>query len=320
MRGALALACVFALAPGVLAGYHITLLTEILIIALFALSLDLQVGYARMFSFGHAGPFGLGAYATALAIVFGQCPLVVAILIGVVVTVVFAVPVGWLCTRAGGVAFAMLTFAFAQLVYAVAFKWNGVTGGSDGLTGLARLPGPWGFNGLETQNGYYWFVLAVVTLAFLFARGFVRSPMGTAIVGVRESERRSEALGYDSRTLRFATFTVSNVLAGLAGALHAGFLQFVSPELLYWTLSGQILVMVVLGGAGTLAGPMLGAAVVILLGRQLSRVSESWPLIMGIIFIITVIAAPQGLWGFKSFILGRLRRLTDRIGGRRASP
>ena len=319
MRAALSLACVFAAAPAVLAGYHITLLTEILIAALFALSLDLQVGYARMFSFGHAGPFGLGAYATAFALVFGQYPLPVAILIGVTVTAFFAVPVGWLCTRAGGVAFAMLTFAFAQLAYAVAFKWNAVTGGSDGLTGLQRLPGPWGFNGLESREGYYWFVLAAVTLMFLLARAFVRSPMGTAIVGVRESERRSEALGYDPRTLRFAAFIVSNVLAGVAGALHAGFLQFVSPELLYWTLSGQVLVMVVLGGAGTLAGPMLGAAVVILLGQQLSRISESWPLIMGIIFIVVVIAAPQGLWGVKFWLFARLKGLRERVGAPRVS-
>ena len=155
---------------------------------------------------------------------------------------------------------------------------------------------------------------------FLFARGFVHSPIGTAIVGVRESERRSEALGYDPRTLRFAAFIVSNVLAGVAGALHAGFLQFVSPELLYWTLSGQVLVMVVLGGSGTLAGPMLGAAVVVLLGRQLSRMSESWPLILGIIFIIVVIAAPQGLWGLKSWLPLQLKQVRDRARARHVSP
>lgn len=320
MIGGVAFTCLLAAAPAVLLGYHVTLLTEILIAALFAMSLDLQVGYARMFSFGHAGPYGVGAYVTAFAMAYGHWPLPFAILTGVVVTAIISVPVGWLCTRASGISFAMLTFAFAQLAYAVAFKWTGVTGGSDGLSGLQRIPGPWGFHGLASRDGYYWFTLAIVATMFLLARDFVRSPMGAAIAGVRESEKRSQALGYDPRTLRLAAFVTSNTLAGVAGALHAGFLQFVSPELLYWTLSGQVLVMVVLGGTGTLLGPMLGAAAVVLLGQQLSRVSESWPLLMGIIFIVVVIAAPQGLWGLKSWLSILLKRIGEQTRVRRVSP
>jgi branched-chain amino acid transport system permease protein len=304
-RAALGLACILAAAPAVLAGYQVTLLTEILILALFAMSLDLQVGYARMFSFGHAGPYGIGAYVTAFALAYGHWPLSLALLVGVGVTALLAVTVGWFCTRASGVAFAMLTFAFAQLAYAVAFKWNSVTGGSDGLPGLLRVPGPWGFHGLGSRDGYYWFTLSIVAVMLLVADGFVRSPMGAGIVAVRENAKRAEALGYNARALRLITFVVSNALAGVAGALHAGFLQYVSPELLYWTLSGQALVMVVLGGSGTLVGPMVGAAIVVLLGHELSATLENWPLVMGIIFITVVIAAPQGLWGVKSWLISR---------------
>jgi branched-chain amino acid transport system permease protein len=228
------------------------------------------------------------------------------LLMGVLAAFLISVPIGWLCTRASGIAFAMLTLAFAQLIFAIAFKWNTVTGGSDGITGLVRNPGPWGLSGLESREAYYWLTLAVVVGATLLALSFVRSPMGTAIVSVRESERRAIAIGYEPRTLRLAAFIVSNTLAGVAGALHAGFLLFVSPEVLHWMLSGHVIVAVVLGGSGTLIGPMVGAALIVIAGHQLSAMTTSWPLFMGLLFIVVVVAAPHGLWGIKSSIASAL--------------
>jgi branched-chain amino acid transport system permease protein len=154
----------------------------------------------------------------------------------------------------------------------------------------------------------------------LLARAFVKSPLGTAIVAARENERRAVAIGYEPRFLRIVAFVVSNALAGVAGALHAGFLLFVSPELLHWVLSGFVIIAVILGGAGTLIGPMLGAALIIVAQHGLSAVTDSWPLVMGVLFIVVVIAAPQGLWGITSSIASmRAMRRAGRVGASNAA-
>ena len=305
MKAAVPVLIALAAAPFALAGFHVTLLTEILIFALFAMSLDVQMGYARMFSFGHVLPYGIGAYVTAFALINGWS-LPLAMIIAFAATLVVAVPIGWLCTRASGVAFAMLTLAFAQLGFAIVFKWTGLTGGSDGLSGFARNPGPFGFQGFVSREGFYWLTLALVVAVLLIARAFMRSAMGTAIVAARESERRAIALGYEPRSLKVVAFSVSNAIAGLAGALHAGFLLFVSPELLHWALSGHVIIAVILGGAGTLIGPIVGAALFVLAHHQLSAITDSWPLVMGVLFIIVVIGAPKGVWGIQESLRARL--------------
>jgi len=299
MKASIPVLGLLAAAPFVLPGFQVSLLTEILIFALFAMSLDIQMGYARMFSFGHVLTYGVGAYITAFALMNGWS-VPAAILVSFVLVTLLAVPIGWLCTRASGVAFAMLTLAFAQLGYAIVFKWNSVTGGSDGLTGFVRNAGPFGFEGFVSREGFYWLALIVVAGLFFVAKGFVRSALGTAIVAVRENERRASAVGYEPRTLRVVAFVASNSLAGVAGSLHAGFLLFVSPEILHWMLSGHVIMAVILGGAGTLIGPMAGAALFVLAHHQLSAVTDSWPLVMGVLFITVVIAAPKGLWGIKT--------------------
>lgn len=317
---ALPLLVALAAVPLVLSGFHVTLLTEILIFALFAMGLDVQMGYARMFSFGHVLPYGIGAYVTAFALLHGwSLPLAVGV--AFVAVILLSVPMGWLCTRASGVAFAMLTLAFAQLGYAIVFKWTSLTGGSDGLSGFARNPGPFGFEGFVSREGFYWLTLAVVVAALLLTRAFMRSAMGTAIVAARESEKRAVALGYEPRSLRVVAFSLSNAIAGLAGALHAGFLLFVSPELLHWALSGHVIIAVILGGTGTLIGPMIGAALFVLAQHQLSAITDSWPLAMGVLFIAFVIAAPQGIWGMQESIRARLaERKTNRLGATNVTP
>ncbi|MGE0723724.1 MAG: branched-chain amino acid ABC transporter permease [Alphaproteobacteria bacterium] len=309
---ALVVLAALAAAPMALSGFHVGLLTELLILGLFAMSLDIQVGYARMVSFGHAGPYGVGAFAAAILMAKLGWPLPFAIAGAMIVTAALAVPVGWLCTRAGGVAFAMLTLAFAQLAYAVAFKWQSLTGGSDGLAGVPRVAGPFGLELFVGRIGYYGFTVAVVALAVLAALAFVASPMGRALVAVRENEARAQALGFDPRRLRLSAYVLSNALAGLAGALYAGHALFVSPELLFWTVSGHVLVMAVLGGTGTIFGPFVGAAAFLLLEHEVSALTESWALILGALFIAIVILMPEGLWGLA-------RRLGSRLSPRHAA-
>lgn len=306
-RLVLALIALCAAAGFVLPGYAVTLLTEALILALFALSLDLLVGHARLTSFGHAGPWGFGAYMTAGLLLTTPLPLPIALIAAAVATALMAIPVGWFCVRTTGVAFAMLSLAFAQLGYAVVFKWNAVTGGSDGLPGLPRSGG-FGLDWLAGREGFHLLAALALAGAFLLARGFVRSPLGRVVAAVRENEGRARALGYDPARAKLAVFVLSYGLAGLAGGLYAAFARFVSPELFFWTVSGHVLVMVVLGGAGTLVGPMLGAALLFFAEHELSGISESWGLLLGLIFIVIVIFAPQGLMGWVTRIPWRGRR------------
>ena len=284
-------------APPLLPTYLVTALTEILILGLFAMSLDLLVGYTGLDSFGHAAAYGFGAYTTALTLLHTPVPLPLALLLGAVATAVVAVPMAWLSTRTTGVSFAMLTLAFAQLLYAIAYKWQRVTGGSDGLAGVARTPGPFGITWFGTRLGFYYLVAACVIGAFLFCRTFVRSPVGTTLLAIKENERKAAALGYNPRAYKILVFVVAAFFGGLAGALYAPFAGFASPDLFFWLLSGQVLIMVIIGGAGTLAGPLVGAAFFYLLEHWLSGITNSWALFLGLIFIVFVLFVPQGIWG-----------------------
>ena len=285
------------IAPPLLPTYLVTAVTEILILGLFAMSLDLLVGYTGLDSFGHAAAYGLGAYTTALTLLHTAVPLPLALLLGAAVTAVVAVPMAWLSTRTTGVSFAMLTLAFAQLLYAIAYKWQRVTGGSDGLAGVARTPGPFGITWFGSRLGFYYLVAACVIGAFLFCRAFVRSPVGTTLLAIKENERKAAALGYNPRAYKILVFVVAAFFGGLAGALYAPFAGFASPDLFFWLLSGQVLIMVIIGGAGTLGGPLVGAAFFYLLEHWLSGITNSWALFLGLIFIAFVLFVPQGIWG-----------------------
>jgi branched-chain amino acid transport system permease protein len=191
----------------------------------------------------------------------------------------------------------MLTLAFAQLLYAVAYKWTSVTGGSDGLAGIPRRPGPFVLHLFVSRDGFYYLVLLVLLAAFLFCRALVRSPFGAVLRGIRENEAKTLALGYNVRGYKIAIVALSYALGGLAGALYAPFAGFANTELLFWLLSGQVLIMVIIGGAGTLIGPILGAAFFLTIEHQLSNYTEAWALFFGLIFIGFVMFAPEGIWG-----------------------
>ena len=223
----------------------------------------------------------------------------------------------------------MLTLAFAQLLYAVAFKWTSVTGASDGLAGIPRSPGPFGITVFSGKAGFYYLVLACLLGAFVFCRSLVRSPFGAVLRGIRENEAKTCSLGYDTRRYKIAVVAISFALGGLAGALYAPFAGFANTELLFWLFSGQVLIMVIVGGAGTLVGPIIGAAFFMLVSNLLSSWTDSWALFFGLIFILFVLFAPQGIWGLatraftgqpssherRAMALLELDGLTRRFGG-----
>ena len=287
----------FIAAPQVLPPYAMTLLTELVILALFAMSLDLMVGYTKLVSFGHAGAYGLGAYACALLSLNTTIPLPFIILLSALIVGVIAIGIAWSCTMATGVSFAMLTLAFGQLAYAVAFKWVSVTGGSDGLSGIPKRPGPFGWTALTSKPGFYVLSVACLLGAYFFCRGLIKSPFGQVLRGIRENEMKVLSLGYNTRRYKIAVVSIAYMFAGMAGALYAAFAGFAIPEILFWTVSGQVLIMVIVGGQGTLIGPMLGAVFFIMVEHKLSEMTETWGLFMGLIFIAFVMFAPNGLLG-----------------------
>jgi branched-chain amino acid transport system permease protein len=308
MRLFLAMTGILALMPFGLPPYAMTLLTEALILGLTAMSLDLMVGYTRLISFGHAAAYGLGAYTSGWLLLHTDFPLVFAVPLAALFAGVVAIGVAWVCTLATGVSFSMLTLAFAQLLYAVAFKWTSVTGGSDGLAGIPRRAGPFGMTILSTKSGFYYFVLACLMGAFLFCRSLVNSPFGAVLRGIRENEPKTVSLGYNTRAYKIAVVALSYGLGGLAGALYAPFAGFANTELLFWLFSGQVLIMVIVGGSATLVGPVLGAAFFMLAEHWLSSYTETWALFFGLIFIGVVLFAPEGIFGVFSTRLTRRAR------------
>ncbi len=284
-----------AVLPFLLGDYPRALVAEIFIFAIFAMSLDLLLGFTGLMSLGHAAFFGLGAYAVAvLGVQFGLNAWL-GVAAGVVIAGAGAALIGFFCVRTGGIPFLMLTLAFSQLVFSVALKWRDVTGGSDGMA-IAEQPGFFGFS-LSKSLVMYFMALSFFALTYWGLRRLLNSPLGHAFVGIRENEQRMLAIGYPTRAYKLISFTIAGAIAGLAGGLYAIFNGFISSDAVYWTSSGDILIMTMLGGAGTLIGPAIGAAVFLLMKNVASSYSEHWLSIIGVTFICCVMFFPGGLWG-----------------------
>ena len=290
--------------PFLVADYPRALLAEIYIFAIFAMSLDLLLGFTGLMSLGHAAFFGLGAYAVAiLGTLFGVNAWL-SLAAGVAVAAAGAAVIGFFCVRTTGIPFLMLTLAFSQLVFSVALKWREVTGGSDGMA-IAEKPALFGFE-LSDSLAMYFVALVFFLLSYWGLRRLLNAPLGHVFVGIRENEPRMLAIGYPTRAYKLLSFTIAGAFAGLAGGLYAIFNSFISPDAIYWTSSGDILIMTMLGGAGTLIGPAIGAGVFLLMKNVVSSYSELWLAIIGIIFICCVMFFPGGIWGTLRQI--RLRR------------
>jgi branched-chain amino acid transport system permease protein len=284
-----------------------TVLRDILVFAIFALSLDLLVGHAGMPSLGHAAFFGAGAYAAGIASQrLATSELVVSLAAAAAVAALLALVIGLLVVRTAGIFFLMLTLAFAQIVFAIAFQWTAVTGGSNGLAGVVR-PDLFGLD-LSSSERIYVLVAVMFLVVALGLRAVVRSPYGRALVGVRENERRMRALGYDTTRLRLSAFVLAGTIAGIAGALSAYSLRFVSAQDVGIGTSIRGFVMVLIGGAGTLAGPVLGAAIVTYIERVLSSATPIAETVLGLLFIAFVLLARQGLVGIGRAAWVRARR------------
>lgn len=283
------------LLPLVLSVYHLTILTQILIFGLFAMSLDLLVGYTGLVSLGHAAFFGLGAYAAGYAAIHWNPSALLTFPVGIAVAAAGALVIGFLSIRARGVYFLMITLAFAQMIHAAATKAFSITGGSNGLSGIPR-PTIGLDSGLLWQGvPFYYFVLAGFAISALVLARIVASPFGRVLLGIRENEERMRAIGYDTQRLKLAAFVIAGSFAGLAGALYAAYNGIVAPSDVHWSVSGDALIMVIVGGAGTLGGPVLGAAIFLVLQNLVSSITERWQLIAGAIFIFFVLALPGGV-------------------------
>jgi branched-chain amino acid transport system permease protein len=290
-----------AIAPLVLPEFWRRFVTEILIWGLLAMSLDILIGYTGMVSFGHSAFFGLGMYGAAAALLMVRPPnLWLAALYGLVGAGVLAVFVAYFATRLRDIYFSITTLVFSQIFYVIIFTWTEVTGGENGLN--FRQP-PFSIPGMVsisfTPVTLHWFVLGVVTLSYLILRRITQSPFGKVLQSIRENEVRTRAIGYHIERYKIVAVMLSGLFAGLAGVLYALQNKFAAPDFVFFVVSGEVVIFNVIGGMGTLVGPVAGAAFFFLLREGFSRFFTEYYLIpVGIIFILMVIFVPQGLLGF----------------------
>ena len=298
--GLAALVAALAIVPLVAGNYPVKLLQEILIWGIFAMSLDLLMGHAGMVSFGHSAFFGIGAYTAALALT--KAPgLLAALVLPAAAAALGALVIGYFSIRVSGVYFIMLTLAFSQMFYAVAFQ-NAFLGAEDGITGVPRPP----VLGLDIGSParVHAYLLVLVAVAALFLWRVARSPFGHVLRGIHENEARMQAVGYPVNRYKLLAFVLAGTVAGIAGSLYAQFQGSVSPDAFFWTTSGEALLMVIIGGTGTLGGAFLGAATFILLQSLVSSYTERWMLILGLTFVLLVLFAPGGIVGTMRGRLG----------------
>jgi branched-chain amino acid transport system permease protein len=298
--GAVALAAVLAM-PLLVGPYGVTVATEVLILAVFAASLHFMMGIGGMISFGHAAYFGLGAYGAALLVDHFAWPMSTALFGAPALAAAGALIFGWFCVRLTGVYLAMLTLAFAQIAWSITFQWVQVTGGDNGILGI--WPPQW----LPGVVSFYYFAAAICVAALLVLRHLIFSPFGYTLRAARDAPLRAEAIGIDVRRHRWFAFAASGTFAGLAGGLYAFFKGSVSPDLLSIPQSVDALVMVLLGGVETLAGPIVGAAVFGALHAELIALTTYWRGFLGLIIVVLVLLFPQG-------IAGGLESLRHRFG------
>jgi branched-chain amino acid transport system permease protein len=290
--GALALALLFL--PRASSSYELVLATRILIFAIFAMSLDLLVGYTGLSSLGHAAFFGIAGYAVGLMSKNVTANFAVTFPTAIITSAALAAVFGALVLRSKGVYFMMLTLALAQVVWGIAFQWRSVTGGDDGLPGIPR-PVIAGVQ-ISDSHGFYLFTLIIFAISATALILVVRSPFGLTLRGMRESDARMSALGYQVKLHQFIAFVIAGAFAGVAGALLAWQNGITTPASLSIITGAEALLMVLLGGAGTMIGPIIGAVVVVLLEYMVSARTDRWQSVLGLIYILVVIAAPSGVY------------------------
>jgi branched-chain amino acid transport system permease protein len=305
----LALLCV----PFLGSRFYTFLATEIVILALFALSLNLLLGTTGLVSFGHAAYFGIGAYVCAILMKTHGVPFPIAFAAAGLGAGAVAALFGFFCVRSTRIYFAMLTLAFAQIVWAVCFKWNAVTGGEQGLSNVPYPELGWMdalplLAGLRVAERYFLVVLVLAgACAYVLGR-IAGSPFGRVLTAIRENPERAEFVGLDVRRYQLAAFALAGTFAGFAGALFGLFNRGVFPDFAYWSKSAEVLIMAILGGIGAFWGPAVGAAALVLLNHQITSLTRYWPMVLGIVLIVLLFAFPGGIAGALGSLRARWRR------------
>jgi branched-chain amino acid transport system permease protein len=281
-------------------GGYTELATRIVVMGLAAMSLNFLLGFTGVLSFGHAAYFGLGAYGTAMAIKYWGAGSIPAIVLGIIVATIAAMIIGALIIKLRGVYFAMVTIAFGQVFYFIAFRWNAVTGGDDGLTGWRRLPINFGFAELDiVQNdrAFYYFALAIFAICVAAMAVLLNSPFGRSLIAIRENERRARFLGVPIEFHVWLSFVISCLFVSAAGGLYALLNNFIDPRALRVDLSGNLVIMAVLGGMRSFWGPLIGAAIFVALQDYVSSQTQNWMSVIGLVFVLVVRFFPRGILG-----------------------
>jgi branched-chain amino acid transport system permease protein len=294
-RGAAIIVALLALAslPWWVGGtYYVNIASQILLYAVFALALNVLVGYGGLVSLGHAGLFAIAGYTAALMMENGYGHLV-GDLAGLVVVVIASAVFAVLALRATGIGFLMITLALGQIVWGVAYRWAGLTHGDNGVNVSGR-PAPFGI-GLADATSFYFATLVVFLAALGAMMLFVRSPFGASLRGTRDQPRRMNALGYNVWLIRFVAFLFSGFWTGVAGILFIYYNEFISPQVAALQSSAEALLMVISGGSATLLGPIVGAAIVVVMKNVVSAYVERWNMALGIIFVLIITFMPEGL-------------------------
>jgi branched-chain amino acid transport system permease protein len=284
---------------GAIGGYT-ELAVRVVVLGLGAMALNFLLGFTGVLSFGHAAYFGLGAYGAAMAIKFMLPSTPFAILVGVLTGTVAAAIIAALIVKLRGVYFAMVTIAFGQVFYFIAFRWNSVTGGDDGITGWHREPLRLGLATLDiagNDKAFYYLALAFFAAAVGLMALLLRSPLGRTLIAIRENERRARYLGIPVEQHIWIAFVISGFFAALAGTFYALLSNFTDPRSLHWTLSGNFVIMAVLGGMRSFWGPLIGAAIFVVLQDYVSSHTQNWMSIIGLFFVLVVTFFPRGVLG-----------------------
>ncbi len=297
----------FALIPMAGSRYLIDLFTEILIYMLFALSLNVLIGFSGNVSFGHAAYFAIGGYTSAILLTTYQWPLIASVAVAVLASAVAAAIVGYFCTRLTDIYFSMLTLAFSMFVWAVAFKWRTVTGGDDGFVGVS-MPA-W----LEGRTAFFYYTLILVTLSTAILWRICHSGFGRVLVAVRENRTRAGFVGVNTRLMRWWAFVIAGTFAGVAGTIFGMFHRGMYTESAFWTESAQVLIMTLLGGMYSFFGPTIGAATLFILERFTNEYTQYWPTVLGGILLVILLFLPDGLAGLTQKISSRFA--ASREGG-----
>jgi branched-chain amino acid transport system permease protein len=303
--GAALIASALLLPPFFAGDFYINLASQILIAGIFSLSLNLLVGFGGMTSLGHASYLGVAAYISALLTArygFGHAA---AAFVSITGTVAMAAFFGVIALRASGLGFLMITLALSQVLWGLAYRMSNVTNGDNGVTGLTR-PSPFGIS-LDSPGAFYWFVLIIATVAFLMMAIFVSSAFGSSLKGVRDQPRRMAALGFNPWLIRWVAFVYAGFWAAISGLLYVYYHKYIHPTSLSTTSSAEALLGVIAGGAGTLGGPAVGAALVLLLKNYVSAYVERWNMLLGLVFLFIVLVMPAGIVPGFSKLMTALR-------------